>query len=71
MQKLFPAEGKTLPELRFSEFQGCGEWESAKLEELALYRRGSFPQPYGLPEWYDEKMVCHSFKYLMLVIILS
>lgn len=55
MQKLFPAEGKTLPELRFSEFQGCGEWKSAKLEELALYRRGSFPQPYGLPEWYDEK----------------
>ncbi|WP_279174321.1 restriction endonuclease subunit S [Campylobacter lanienae] len=26
MQKLFPAEGKTLPEWRFPEFQGCGEW---------------------------------------------
>lgn len=55
MQKLFPAEEKTLPEWRFPEFQGCGEWETVKLEELALYRRGSFPQPYGLPEWYDEK----------------
>lgn len=55
MQKLFPAEGKTLPEWRFSEFQDFEEWERVKLEELALYRRGSFPQPYGLPEWYDEK----------------
>ena len=55
MQKLFPAEGKTLPEWRFPEFQDCEEWETVKLEKLALYRRGSFPQPYGLPEWYDEK----------------
>jgi type I restriction enzyme S subunit len=55
MQKLFPAEGKTMPEWRFPEFQDCEEWETVKLEKLALYRRGSFPQPYGLPEWYDEK----------------
>lgn len=55
MQKLFPAEGRTVPEWRFPEFQGCGEWKTVKLEKLALYRRGSFPQPYGLPEWYDEK----------------
>lgn len=55
MQKLFPAEGKNLPEWRFPEFQDCEEWETVKLEKLALYRRGSFPQPYGLPEWYDEK----------------
>lgn len=55
MQKLFPAEGKTLPEWRFPEFQDFEEWETVKLEKLALYRRGSFPQPYGLPEWYDEK----------------
>lgn len=55
MQKLFPAEGKTVPEWRFPEFQYCEEWETVKLEKLALYRRGSFPQPYGLPEWYDEK----------------
>lgn len=27
MQKLFPAEGKTLPEWRFPEFRDCGEWE--------------------------------------------
>ena len=23
--------------------------------EICTYRRGSFPQPYGLPEWYDEE----------------
>lgn len=26
MQRLFPAKGKTIPELRFSEFQNVGEW---------------------------------------------
>ncbi|EFO2640436.1 restriction endonuclease subunit S, partial [Escherichia coli] len=27
------------------------EWKS--LEDIALFRRGSFPQPYGNSEWYD------------------
>lgn len=31
-----------------------GKWEEVKLDDLALYRRGSFPQPYGNPEWVDE-----------------
>lgn len=30
-------------------------WTEAKLGEICTYRRGSFPQPYGLPEWYDEE----------------
>ena len=54
MQKLFPTEEKTIPEWRFPEFKDSGEWETIKLRELADYRRGSFPQPYGLPKWYDE-----------------
>ena len=29
-------------------------WKEVKLGEICTYRRGSFPQPYGLPEWYDE-----------------
>jgi type I restriction enzyme S subunit len=29
-------------------------WEIRKLGEVADYRRGSFPQPYGLDKWYDE-----------------
>ena len=31
------------------------EWSEAKLCEICSYRRGSFPQPYGLSEWYDEE----------------
>ena len=29
------------------------DWEQRKLGEVAGYRRGSFPQPYGKAEWYD------------------
>ena len=54
MQQLFPREGETQPRLRFPEFKNAGEWEEDKLIDLATFRRGSFPQPYGLPEWYDE-----------------
>lgn len=55
MQQLFPREGETQPRLRFPEFQNAGEWKEGTLDDLATFRRGSFPQPYGLPEWYDEK----------------
>jgi restriction endonuclease S subunit len=55
MQQLFPREGETQPHLRFPEFQNAGKWEEDTLDDIATFRRGSFPQPYGLPEWYDEK----------------
>jgi len=29
-------------------------WSICKLRNAALYRRGSFPQPYGLDKWYDD-----------------
>lgn len=29
-------------------------WEVKTLKDLAKYRRGSFPQPYGLDKWYDD-----------------
>ena len=54
MQQLFPLEGETVPKLRFSEFLDAGDWEADTLVNVANFRRGSFPQPYGLPEWYDE-----------------
>lgn len=44
-----------MPKLRFPEFSSTGKWKERTLEKLADFRRGSFPQPYGLPEWYDEK----------------
>ncbi len=35
MQKLFPAEGKTVPEWRFPEFRDTGEWQNKKLGQFA------------------------------------
>jgi type I restriction enzyme S subunit len=34
MQQLFPAEGETLPKLRFSEFRDAGEWVEKALSQL-------------------------------------
>ena len=31
------------------------DWEIKTLGEVAKFRRGSFPQPYGLPKWYDDE----------------
>lgn len=39
--------------MRFPEFRG--EWQEHKLSDVAKYRRGSFPQPYGLAKWYDDE----------------
>ncbi len=35
MQQLFPAEGETMPKLRFPEFQDAGEWEEKELGEIS------------------------------------
>ena len=43
MQKLFPAEGKTLPEWRFPEFQGCGEWKSKYMGKACKLFSGGTP----------------------------
>lgn len=45
MQKLFPAEGKNVPELRFPEFIGNGEWESCAFKKYVKLYRGSSPRP--------------------------
>lgn len=36
LKQLFPAEGETLPQLRFPEFRDAGEWGQAPLGELLL-----------------------------------
>ena len=51
LDKMFPKNGETKPEIRFAGF--TNDWEQRKLGEVANYRRGSFPQPYGKSEWYD------------------
>lgn len=46
------SEVKNIPRLRFHGF--FGDWRNKRLDEISEFRRGSFPQPYGLPEWYDD-----------------
>jgi type I restriction enzyme S subunit len=42
MQQLFPAEGETVPQLRFPEFMDDGEWEEKSLGEISKLVRGPF-----------------------------
>ena len=51
LSEMFPAEGERVPKRRFPGF--TDDWELRKLVEVARFRRGSFPQPYGNSEWYD------------------
>lgn len=37
LQNLFPAEGESLPRLRFPEFQSAGEWEEDKLGNISFF----------------------------------
>jgi type I restriction enzyme S subunit len=48
-------ELKLIPQLRFPEFLNAGDWDGDSLVNIAKFRRGSFPQPYGLPKWYDDE----------------
>ncbi len=40
MQQLFPAEGETVPALRFPEFQNAGEWKSVSVDAIAELYKG-------------------------------
>ena len=43
MQKLFPAIGKTMPEWRFPEFQGHGEWKAKSIKNSCDMFSGGTP----------------------------
>lgn len=43
MQKLFPAEGKSMPDLRLPEFLQQEEWEQRQLGEIAKFSSGGTP----------------------------
>jgi len=43
MQQLFPAEGETVPKLRFKEFEGSGEWEKKIVSNLGKFTGGGTP----------------------------
>ena len=50
MQQLFPAEGETVPKLRFPEFRNAPAWKEKKLAEISHSYQG-----YGFPEKYQGK----------------
>ena len=54
MQKLFPAEGETVPKLRFPEFRDAGEWRKTILDNYADFYKGKF-----LP----KSTICDSAKF--------
>ena len=52
LEKMFPKQGETLPEIRFKGFSG--EWEEKELGELAEIVRGASPRPIEDPKWFDK-----------------
>lgn len=51
MQKLFPAEGSTLPEWRFPEFRDCGEWNIKELDDIGEIITGKTPSTSDKSLW--------------------
>ena len=56
MQQLFPAEGETLPKLRFPEFQDAGEWEEKHLKLVCHMQAGKFVSASEIAEQYEEDL---------------
>jgi type I restriction enzyme, S subunit len=52
MQQLFPAEGETLPKLRFSQFRDAEKWEEKRIEDLAIRGSGHTPNK-SQPSYYN------------------
>ncbi|KIL72977.1 Type I restriction-modification system, specificity subunit S [Bacillus badius] len=53
MQKMFPREGESVPEVRFPEF--TRDWQQRKLGDLSEIRRGASPRPIQDPKWFDDE----------------
>lgn len=53
LEKMFPKQGETTPEIRFKGFSG--EWEEKELGELAEIVRGASPRPIEDPKWFDSQ----------------
>ena len=51
MQRLFPAKGKTTPELRFPEFQNDGEWKTDTMENIFDIKNGYTPSKSNPAFW--------------------
>jgi len=53
LEKMFPKQGATVPDIRFKGFSG--EWEEKALGELSDIVRGASPRPIEDPKWFDTK----------------
>lgn len=51
LQNLFPAEGQTVPHLRFPEFQNSGAWEVKRLGEVGEFFGGGTPSTNKAEYW--------------------
>ncbi len=54
LQHLFPAEGETVPKLRFQEFEDSGEWEVKSLGEICKITSGGTPSRTNTDYWNGE-----------------
>jgi len=54
MQNLFPAEGESMPRLRFPEFESAGEWEVKTLEDVCNMKAGEFISASDISEQYQD-----------------
>ena len=52
MQGLFPAEGETVPKLRFPAFREAGEWEETTLGKIVKFSSGGTPSK-DKPEYWN------------------
>lgn len=52
LQKMFPKNEATIPEIRFPEFRG--DWRLTTLGEIAEIVRGASPRPIQNPKWFDD-----------------
>lgn len=59
MQRLFPAKGKNVPDLRFPEFQGTSVWEEKKLGKIGNFIGGGTPNTTN-PEYWDGEILWYT-----------
>lgn len=54
LQNLFPQEGETVPQVRFPEFEGDGEWVEKKLGDVCNMQAGKFVRASEIKETGEE-----------------
>lgn len=56
LQQLFPAEGATVPKLRFPKFKNDGEWEEMELGDIGEFIGGGTPST-SVPEYWNGNIL--------------